>query len=137
MPTSRSSRPVVFCEKVFLRISQNSQENTCARASFLIKLQSACNFIKKETLVQVFSCEFCNTCGGCFWTGVKTTFFQRLQYLPTHALFLHGFVSRNDPSQSCSSDDFTHSRARKATPSPHEIEQALQGDHSAHDAARE
>ena len=47
-------------KKVFLKISQNSQENTCARASFLIKLQaSVCNFIKKETLAQVFSCEFC------------------------------------------------------------------------------
>ena len=34
-----------------IEISQNSQENTCARASFLIILQaSACNFIKKETL---------------------------------------------------------------------------------------
>ena len=50
-------------EKVFLEISQNSQENTC-------------NLIKKETLAQVFSCEFweiskntfflCNTSGGCF-----------------------------------------------------------------------
>ena len=49
----RSSRP-----EVFLKISQNSQENTCARVSVLIKLQ-ACNFIKKETLVQLFSCEFC------------------------------------------------------------------------------
>ena len=27
-------------EKVFLEISQNSQENTCARVSFLIKLQA-------------------------------------------------------------------------------------------------
>ena len=27
-------------EKVFLKISQNSQENTCARVSFLIKLQA-------------------------------------------------------------------------------------------------
>ena len=36
---SRSSRPEVFCKKVFLGISQNSQENTCARVSFLIKLQ--------------------------------------------------------------------------------------------------
>ena len=28
--------------------------------SFLIKLQAeVCNFIKKETLAQVFSCEFC------------------------------------------------------------------------------
>ena len=36
---------------MFLKTSQNSQENTCARVSFLIKLQaSACNFIKKVTL---------------------------------------------------------------------------------------
>ena len=32
------------------------------QVSLLIKLQtSACNFIKKETLAQVFSCEFCET----------------------------------------------------------------------------
>ena len=30
----------VFCKKVFLEISQNSQENTCVRVSFLIKLQA-------------------------------------------------------------------------------------------------
>ena len=30
----RSSRPEVFCEKVFLEISQDSQENTYARVSF-------------------------------------------------------------------------------------------------------
>ena len=29
----------VLCKKVFLKISQNSQENTCAKVSFLIKLQ--------------------------------------------------------------------------------------------------
>ena len=46
-------------KKVFLQISQNSQENTCARASFLIKLQNSSRFIKKEALVQVFSYEFC------------------------------------------------------------------------------
>ena len=41
-------------------ISKNSQENSCARVTFLIKLKaSACNFIKKETLAQVLSCEFC------------------------------------------------------------------------------
>ena len=34
----------------------NSQKNTCARASFLIKLQTS---IKKEALAQVLSCEFC------------------------------------------------------------------------------
>ena len=36
----RSSRPEVFCEKVFLEISQNSQGNTCARVSFLTTLQA-------------------------------------------------------------------------------------------------
>ena len=35
---ARSRRPEVFCEKVLLEISQISQENTCARVSFLIKL---------------------------------------------------------------------------------------------------
>ena len=54
-------------EKVFLEISQNSQENTCARVSFLIKLQAwASNFIKKETLAQVFSCEFCEISKNTF-----------------------------------------------------------------------
>ena len=52
---------VVLCKKVFLENSQNSQENTCARVSFLI------NFIKKEALAQVFSCE-------C-WEIFKNTFF--------------------------------------------------------------
>ena len=36
----RNSRPEVFCKKVFLEILQNSQESTCARVSFLIKLQA-------------------------------------------------------------------------------------------------
>ena len=49
----------VLLEKPFLEISQNSMENTCARASFVNKVAgAACNFIKKETLAQVFSCEF-------------------------------------------------------------------------------
>ena len=44
---------------MFLEISQNSQKNTCARVSFVIKLQaSPCDFIKKEALAQVFSFEF-------------------------------------------------------------------------------
>ena len=46
---------------------QNSQEDTCARVSFLIKLQdSACNFIKKETLAQVFSSKFCKISKNTF-----------------------------------------------------------------------
>ena len=51
----------VLCKEVFLEISQNSKENTCARASFLI------NFIKKEALAQVFSCEFCEISQNTFF----------------------------------------------------------------------
>ena len=52
-----------------LEISQNSQENTCARVSLLIKLQaSACNFIKKETLTKVFSSEFYEISKNTFFT---------------------------------------------------------------------
>ena len=52
--------PEVFYKKSDLKNVTNSQENTHARVSFLIKLQAlACNFNKKETLAQVFSCEFC------------------------------------------------------------------------------
>ena len=40
MGYSEPATGVVMQEKVFLEISQNSQENTCARASFLIKLQA-------------------------------------------------------------------------------------------------
>ena len=44
----KQPRAVFLWKKVFLEVSQNSQENTCAIVSFLLKLQaSACNFIKK------------------------------------------------------------------------------------------
>ena len=57
--SAKSSHRRCSIKKVFLKISENSQENTCVRASFLINLQAeTCNFIKKETLTQVFSCEF-------------------------------------------------------------------------------
>ena len=64
---STSSHKGCSVKKVFLEISQNSQENTCARASFLIKLQ-ACSFIKKETLAQAFLCEFCEISKNIFFT---------------------------------------------------------------------
>ena len=39
----------VLLKKVLLEASQNSQENTCARASFLIKLQAEACKISKNT----------------------------------------------------------------------------------------
>ena len=54
---------------MFLKISQNSQENTCVIVYFSIKLQAhTCNFVKKETLAQVFSCEFCEISKNNFFT---------------------------------------------------------------------
>ena len=49
-------------KKMFLEISQNSQENTCARVCKATLLKShfgkACNFIKKEILAQCFPVNF-------------------------------------------------------------------------------
>ena len=44
--------------KVFLNISQNLQKNTCARVSFLKKLQAWGNFIKKKALAKTFPMNF-------------------------------------------------------------------------------
>ena len=45
--------------KVFLEILQNLQENTCASASFLIKLQAeACNFVKNRLWHRCFLVNF-------------------------------------------------------------------------------
>ena len=64
----KSSHRRCSVKKMFLNILQNSQEKTCARVSFLIKLQASCNFIKKETPTQVFSCEFCEISKNTFFT---------------------------------------------------------------------
>ena len=61
-------------KKAFLKILQNSQENTFTKVSFLIKLQAKAktyNFIKKDTLAVVFYDELCGI--------IKNTFF--IEYL--------------------------------------------------------
>ena len=49
---------------MFLKISQNSQRNTCARITFLIKSQSCI----KETQAHVLSCGFCEIFRNAFNT---------------------------------------------------------------------
>ena len=67
--SSRSSHQRCSIKKVFLEISQNSQGNNCTRFSILIKLQvSGLQLIKKETLEQVFSCEFYEISKNTFFT---------------------------------------------------------------------
>ena len=84
--TSQSSKTVIktFLKQspggVPLKISQTSQEYTCVRVSFLKKLQaSVYNFIKKETLAQVLSCQFCEI--------FKNTFFNRIHPMATSDFF--------------------------------------------------
>ena len=53
---------------MLLKILQNSQEHTCARASFLTMLQaSILQLIKKETLAQLFLYEFCEIFKSAFF----------------------------------------------------------------------
>ena len=63
------SHPEVFYKKVFLKISQNSQENRCAEVSF------SCNFNKKEALAQVVFCEFCEI-------GLTSKYKRQMQMFP-------------------------------------------------------
>ena len=78
----------VLCKREFLEFSQNSQENTCARVSFLIKLQS---YFKKDTLTQVFSCEFCEI-------SRKAFFAEHLRWLLLYFSSFRGRVSLRMPS---------------------------------------
>ena len=90
---------------VFLDILQNSQENTCARVSFLIKLQTeAWNFTKKETLAQGFSVNFAkflripfsrnppDNCSCVFKRDYGTSAKEILQIVVLH--FLHHYQTK-------------------------------------------
>ena len=65
---SETANRGVLWKKVLLKIFQYSQENSFARVSFLTKTLLWLFFIKKETLVQVFFCEFCEGFKGIFFT---------------------------------------------------------------------
>ena len=56
----RSSRPEVFCKKVSLETLQNSQESTCARASFFNKVPSVrpSTLLKKRFWYRRFPVDF-------------------------------------------------------------------------------
>ena len=60
----RSSRPEVFCKKGVLRNFTKFTGKHLCQSFFLNKV--AASFIKKETLAQVFSCEFCEISKSTF-----------------------------------------------------------------------
>ena len=65
-------------KKVFSEIWRNSQENDCARDSFLIKLQAlGQQLYSKKTLAQVVFCEFGEIFKNTFFTEqLRTTAFE-------------------------------------------------------------
>ena len=74
-----SSRPEVFCKKGVLRnFTKFTGKHLCQSLFFNKVADLACNFIKKETLAQVFPCEFCEIS--------KNTFFYRT---PLVAVSIH------------------------------------------------
>ena len=79
---SEASTGGVLLKKVFLEISQNSQENNCARLSFLIELQA---WDCKETLAEMFSSEMCKISKNIFFTEhLRTTASEFLINLKSH-----------------------------------------------------
>ena len=96
-------------KKMFLELLQNSQENTCARVSFLIKLQTSglqlC--LKRDSGTSVF-CEFCEisknnssyitTLVGAFdhWPVSAVNYFHKIFYFHyffrSSAFYLRGWL---------------------------------------------
>ena len=57
----------MFCEKkVFLEISQNSQENTCARVTFLVNCRRPATLLKKKLWNRCFPVNFPKFLGTLF-----------------------------------------------------------------------
>ena len=64
----RNSRQEVFCKKGVLRnFAKFTGEPLCESLFFNKVAGGSCNFIKKETLAQVFSCEFCEISKNTFF----------------------------------------------------------------------
>ena len=68
MSKTRSTHLRCSIKKDFLKILQNSQEDSCARFFFNKVAGKARNFIKKETLAKVWFCEICEIFKNTFFT---------------------------------------------------------------------
>ena len=87
----------VFCKKgVFKNFAKFTEKHLC-QSLFFKKLQaSACNFIKKETLAQVFSCEICEIFKNIYFTEYpRTTASENLPKLQKSRDVYNYFPSRS------------------------------------------
>ena len=77
----RSSCPEVFCKEIVLRNFTKFTGKHLCHSLFLISCwPQACNFIKKENLAWVCSCEFCEMS--------RNTFLHRTPLVAASVLFL-------------------------------------------------
>ena len=78
-------------KKVFLKISQNSQKNTCARVSFLIKLQAIGGVLR--TSATLLKKRFWHRCFPVnFAKFSRTPFFQKTPPVAASIYFLLHFL---------------------------------------------
>ena len=110
----RSSRPDVLCKKsVFENFAKftgkHMCQSLCNSAVTVIPVQqltnclsvfdhSASNFFKKETLAQVFSCEFCQIFKNTFFTEHIWWLLLPVPWNELTYFFLHSWVSNSCPS---------------------------------------
>ena len=96
-------------KKVFLEISQNSQENTCSQSLFLNKVAGLrpATLFKKRLWPQVFSCEFCEISKNAFpyrtplvAASVDSSHFSSLIFHDCSLKFSKQKVSYSEPFQS-------------------------------------
>ena len=82
--------PEVFCKKRCSQTFRKIYRETLVSGLFFNK---ACNFIKKETLTEVFSCAFCEFSNNIFpyRTTPVTDIYQKLHTIH-HGRYLHSFM---------------------------------------------
>ena len=82
LSNGRSSLQRCSVKKVFLKISQDYHENTCAGVSFLISGRTRpATLLKKQTLAQTFSFEICKI--------FKKTFFYRAPQVTASEMWIN------------------------------------------------
>ena len=80
-------------KKVFLKNSQNSQENICVRVSFLIKLQASDLFFNKVAGLKPATLLKKRLCHRCFLMNFEK--FLRMPFLKEHWLLTLKFTITN------------------------------------------
>ena len=85
----RSSHQRSYIQKGVLKFFANSQENTCVGVPFLSFQPQVYDFIKRDTLIQMFSCKFCEIFKNTFFTGYlrETSFVAKNQNIQ-HGRFI-------------------------------------------------